>query len=105
MKKLDVKLTTYMGEDVLVAGSITVKVSYNEQEKELDLLVVQGSGPSLLGRDWLKVLCLDWSHLHQITSGVKLSCRSLLGGAGSSPRSQGKDLHGSPSPTKILSTL
>jgi len=56
-----------MGEDVPIAGSITVKVSYNEQEKELDLLVVQGSGPSLLGRDWLKVLRLDWSRLHQIT--------------------------------------
>ena len=47
MRKSDVKLTTYMGGDVPIAGSITVKVSYNEQEKELDLLMVQGSGPSL----------------------------------------------------------
>jgi len=56
-----------MGEDVPIDGSNTVKVSYNQQEKELDLLMVQGSGPSLLGRDWLKVLHLDWSRLHQIT--------------------------------------
>ena len=53
--------------DVPIAGSITVKVSYNEREKEVDLLVVQVSGPSILGRDWLKVLHLDWSRLHQIT--------------------------------------
>ncbi len=60
------KLTTYTGEDVPVAGAITVKVYYNAQEKVLDLLVVRGNGPSLLGRDWLRVLQLDWAHLHQL---------------------------------------
>ncbi len=59
------KLTTYTGEDVPVAGAITVEVSYNAQEKVLDLLVVRGNGPNLLGRDWLRVLQLDWVHLHQ----------------------------------------
>ena len=39
--------------------------------------VVQGSGPSLLGRDWLKVLHLDWSHLHQITQTPDKWCEVM----------------------------
>ena len=49
-----------------VRGCITVSVSYRQQQKELSMLVVQGEGPTLLGRDWLKELQLDWNGLHQI---------------------------------------
>ena len=31
-----------------------------EQEEQLPLVVVAGEGPSLLGRDWLSKLKLDW---------------------------------------------
>ena len=33
---------------------------------ELELTVVSGSGPTLMGRDWLSKLRLDWSPLHQV---------------------------------------
>ena len=41
-------------------------MSHKDQQKELDLLVVRGAGPSLLGRDLLYVLRLDWGYLNQI---------------------------------------
>ena len=36
-----------------VLGSIDVNVTYQNQKKQLFLLVVSGDGPSLLGQDWL----------------------------------------------------
>ena len=46
-----VTLRTYSGEELKVARSLTVDVSYKGQECRLPLVVVAGSGPSLLGRD------------------------------------------------------
>jgi len=51
IRKSDVKLTIYTGERVPIPGVINVKVVYDNQEKEVEL-VVQGSGPNLMGRDW-----------------------------------------------------
>ncbi len=39
---------------------MAVKVEHREQEEQLPLVVVAGEGPSLLGRDWLSKLKLDW---------------------------------------------
>ena len=36
-----------------VLGSIDVNVTYQNQKKQLILLVISGDGPSLLGQDWL----------------------------------------------------
>ena len=47
----NVVLKTYTGEQILVKGSMKVDVSYGEQcHRNLKLLVVQGLGPSLMGR-------------------------------------------------------
>ena len=54
----DARLRTYTGELMSVHGCIIVSVSYRQQQKELSRLVVQGEGPTLLGRDWLKELQL-----------------------------------------------
>ena len=60
------RLHTYTGELLPVLGSITVPVHHNHQQKILPLLVVKGGGPSLLGRDWLQHLHLDWKTIHQV---------------------------------------
>ena len=67
-----VKLQTYTKESIDVLGSITVEVTYKGQNKFLPLLVVGGEGPSLLGRDWLTELKLDWCELYLIHQSLSL---------------------------------
>ena len=43
-----------------------VEVTYKTQVKLLPLLVVAGEGPSLIERNWLNQLKLDWHELHQM---------------------------------------
>ena len=59
-RKTDIVLKTYTSESLEVAGEITVHVSYKDQEANLDLVVVQGEGPGLLGRNWLNHLVFNW---------------------------------------------
>ncbi len=54
------KLRTYTGEEVAVAGRLQVEVKHGSQQVKLPLVLVRGQGPSLLGRDWLVQLKLDW---------------------------------------------
>ena len=60
LKESAVKLQTYTGEVIGVCGSTMVPVEHNGQTVTLPLIVTVGNGPSLLGRDWLSVLRLDW---------------------------------------------
>ena len=51
-----------------VAGEVTMSVTNrNQAEKLLDLVVVKGNGPTLLGRDWLKHIQLDWKTIENIS--------------------------------------
>ena len=53
----------HTGDHLQVLGSIEVGVVYKKQSYTLPLLVVAGNGPSLLGRDWLASIQLDWNEL------------------------------------------
>ena len=72
------QLKTYTGEVIKVLGAIEVEVTHNEQKKQMNLLVVAGDGPSLLGRDWLSHICLDWSTLNRIQSTATSACQEIL---------------------------
>ena len=60
----NVRLCTYLKEPIQVVGSACVNVVYEDQRAQLPLIVVKGDGPTLLGRNWLKKLILNWSQLH-----------------------------------------
>ena len=72
------QLKTCTGEVIKVLGSIEVEVEYSEQKKKLNLLVVAGEGPSLLGRDWLSHIRLDWSTLNHIQTAAISACQKIL---------------------------
>lgn len=63
------ELKTYTGERMGVVGEWDVQVQYQQQSKTLPLIVVTGDGPSLLGRNWLKHLRLDWEKIGKIAAG------------------------------------
>ena len=62
----DVRLCSYTKEPISVFNFMDVKISYHNQTATLPLLVVEGRGPYLFGRNWLKEITLDWKFIHQI---------------------------------------
>ena len=58
-----VRLTTYTTEAIPVVGIMTVQVEYLSYVEPHTFYVVQGNGPTLLGRDWLQHVRLDWKRL------------------------------------------
>ena len=65
-----VKVSTYSKEPLPVVGALNVNVVYRGQTHELVLLVVKGSGPTLFGRNWMRVICLDWQHINMFQDGL-----------------------------------
>ena len=68
-----VTLSTYTGEKITPLGTMDVQVQYQGQEVSLPLLVVPGNGLSLIGRNWLEHIKLNWSEINT----VNLSFSSL----------------------------
>ena len=60
LEQVKIKLKTYAGEELQVHGRLNAQVDYEGQTKELPILIVGGQGASLLGRNWLQELRLDW---------------------------------------------
>ena len=61
-------LQAYTKEPIPVVGCCKVNTEYNGQSVQLLLLIVGGSGPTLLGRDWLSRIILDWHQIHHVHS-------------------------------------
>ena len=63
LRRSQAKLKTYTGDVIIPEGETTVCVCYENQCKELDLTVVSGDGPSLMGRNWLQEIKLKWDNI------------------------------------------
>ena len=60
-----IKLHTYTAQEIPVKGSIQVAVEHGIGCKT-SLVVTEGQCPSLLGRNWLGELRLDWNSTYQV---------------------------------------
>lgn len=76
LRPSSVVLKTYLGEALEVIGEIRVEVNHHSQKRQLPILVVKGSGPNLVGRDWLLKLKIDWASVNQVQENGVLT--SLL---------------------------
>ena len=54
--KCGIKLRTYSGHKVPIFGAAKVKVQFIDIVKMLAVVVIKGSGTSLLGQGWIKAL-------------------------------------------------
>jgi len=57
----DIALKTYIVEPMIVLGETPVSVMYQQQQpQDLTLVIVGRTRSSLLGRNWLHYIKLDW---------------------------------------------
>ena len=63
LRETAIRLQTYSKEPIVVLGTTDVQVAYEDQVVILPL-IVRGEGPTLLGRNWLNQLKLNWSKIH-----------------------------------------
>ena len=70
------ELQTYTGEPIRVCGSTVVQVEHDGQSVPLPLIITEGRGPTLLGRNWLEALRLDSRTIFKI--GRNLSLEQVL---------------------------
>ena len=68
LKNTDATSRSYFGEKVPILGKISLPLKYSStDEKVVDLVVVQGKRPALLGMDWLSKIRLDWESIFKMT--------------------------------------
>jgi hypothetical protein len=72
LSETSLKIRTYTGDFVRPAGVGVVDVGYRGENCRLPITVVKGNVPTLLGRDWLKTLKLDWGQLFPPVAKVNL---------------------------------
>ena len=87
LKESKVVLRAYTGHQLPVLGQTMVSVEVDGQVKNLPLVVTKGSGPPLLGRNWLSEISLNWGRLRdhfiqQISAGA---CQKSQGVSLSTP--------------------
>ena len=63
LKSTEVQLQTYSGEQLPVLGQLSVNIHYKGKEERLELVVIFGKGPILMGRNWLETLDTQWLHV------------------------------------------
>ena len=77
LKETEALLSMYTGERIPVAGVVSVPVKYGDQEAKLPALVIGGDGPNLFGRDWLKVIRINWSQTFKVEAKQQVANQGL----------------------------
>ena len=68
IESTEVRLRTYTGDGLPVLGKATVSVTYESQTVKLPLIIIQGEGAALFGRNWLERIRLNWAAIHMVGS-------------------------------------
>ena len=66
LDKSMVQLHTYAGQQIKVCGPAMVQARHDGQTALLPLIITEGNGPTLLGRNWLEALRLDWRTIFRV---------------------------------------
>lgn len=61
-------LSTYTGEKISIFGIANVEVSAKGKSTQLPLTIVSGNGPTLLGRNWLDKIKINWSKINNVST-------------------------------------
>ena len=72
------KLTTYLGEQIPVAGTANVSVLHNGKQNNLQLVVVKSDGSNLIGRNWILLLDIDWAAVLKVSAEKKCTDKNEM---------------------------
>ena len=72
------KFETYSGQSISALGKVNIQVQYRDQNEVLDLYVIEGNNASLLGRDWLYKIRLDWQIIFKLEGSKEKALKELL---------------------------
>lgn len=78
LERCSVVLKTYSGEKLSVLGTTRVTVQYKDQTKSLPVIVVEGKGPNLMGRGWLKELSVNIQLVNKVMSAPERTLGDVL---------------------------
>jgi len=80
LKPSQVTLQTYTAQPMKVLRELHVNVKYGKYDGIHKLFVVEGSGPNLMGRNWLYYIQLDWQNLgiSAVTKSPIVLCNMLM---------------------------
>ena len=65
-------LFTYSKEQLKLVGEVEVRVTYQNKCHKLILKIIEGNGPTLLGRNWLQFIKLDWKNILNVVDLEKM---------------------------------
>ena len=66
MLNTSVKLKTYSGELLKMMGKIDLTIEHEAQVINMEVIVIDGDCPTLLGRDIITKLKLNWSTVYKV---------------------------------------
>ena len=72
LKPCSTNLKSYTNDKIDLLGEIECAVSYNDQCINLKLIVCKGHRASLLGRNWLHHVQLNWARIFSVKNDSKL---------------------------------
>ena len=78
LERSNMRLKTYTGEILQPLGIGWLEVEYNSCKLRLPIIVLSGPVPTLLGRNWLRQLDIEWKSLfppRQVSSGPNAGAR------------------------------
>ena len=78
LEESNVTFKTYTGESIKAVGKVKITVEYENNKEFLTLYVVEGNKPSLLGRDWLYEIQLNWGNIFTIKKDNQRMLNDLL---------------------------
>lgn len=74
----NVRLTSYSGDRIKVLGKFEVEARIKDQCKKLPLIIVEGEGAPLLGREWLQSMKLPWREVFANINNVNTTDAEML---------------------------
>ncbi|GFY08254.1 uncharacterized protein K02A2.6 [Trichonephila clavipes] len=78
IKPTNIVFKTYKGDSIIPLGYVTVRVQYKNQKVNLNLYIVKENLDTILGREWLYKIHLDWPAIKAFRAKTEQNLNNLL---------------------------